>query len=151
MSKLIAQNKKAYHNFEILDEYEAGMELTGSEVKAIRAGRVNIKDSFVRIVRGEAFLIDAHISHLETAHSHFRPDESRARRLLLHRKEIDKLLGKITQDGLALVALRIYFNSKNLAKIKIALAKGKNLHDKRDTLKKRTMDKEAKQAMKRAY
>jgi SsrA-binding protein len=151
MSKTIAQNKKAYHNFEILEEYEAGLELTGAEVKAIRASRVNIKDSYVRIIRGEAYLLEAHISYLETTHSHYRPDESRARRLLLHRKEIDKLVGKVSQEGLAIVALRLYFNAKNLAKLKIGLAKGKNLHDKRETLKKRTMDKEAKQAMKRAY
>jgi SsrA-binding protein len=151
MGKLIAQNKKAYHNFEMIQEIEAGLELTGAEVKAIRAGRVNIKDSYIKIIKGEAYLIQSHISYLETTHSHYRPDESRLRKLLLHRKEIDKLIGKVSQEGLSIVALKLYFNSKNIAKLKIALAKGKNLHDKRDTLKKKTMDREAKQAMKRAY
>lgn len=151
MGKLVAQNKKAYHNFEILEEIEAGISLSGAEVKAIRMGRANITDSFVKIIKGEAFWLDAHISYLETTHNFFRPNERQPRKLLLHTKQIHKLIGKISQDGMALVALKLYFNDKNKAKLLIALAKGKNIHDKRETLKKREMEIEAKQAMKRDY
>ncbi len=135
MSKTVARNKKAFHDYEILDKYEAGIELKGSEVKALRDGRVNLKDSYVRIIKNEAFLLNAHISYLDHTNPHFKPDERRARKLLLHRKEIDKLIGKSSQDGLSIVPLSIYFNHKNLAKTQIALAKGKKLHDKREALK----------------
>ena len=147
--KVVARNKKAYHDYEILETLEAGIELKGSEVKALRAGRVSLKESFVRIIRGEAYLLNAHISYLDTANPHFRPDERRDRKLLLHRREIDKLLGKVTQEGLTLIALSIYFNEKNIAKVKLALARGKKLHDKRETLKRKTAEREAKAAMKR--
>ncbi len=147
--KVIARNKKAFHDFEILERYEAGIELKGSEVKAIRAGRVNLKDSFVKIIKGEAFLLNAHISYLDTTNPHFKPDERRARKLLLHRKEIDKLLGKVTKDGLAIVPLSLYLNDKNLVKVEIALAKGKKLHDKREAIKRREADREARAAIKK--
>ncbi len=147
--KVIARNKKAFHDFEILERYEAGIELKGSEVKAIRAGRVNLKDSFVKIIKGEAFLLNAPISYLDTTNPHFKPDERRARKLLLHRNEIDKLLGKVTKDGLAIVPLSIYLNDKNLVKVEIALAKGKKLHDKRETIKRREADREARAAIKK--
>jgi SsrA-binding protein len=147
--KVVARNKKAYHDYEILETLEAGIELKGSEVKALRAGRVSLKESFVRIIRGEAYLLNAHISYLDTANPHFRPDERRDRKLLLHRKEIDKLLGKVTQEGLTLIALSVYFNEKNIAKLKLALARGKKLHDKRETLKRKTAEREAKAAMKK--
>lgn len=148
MAETIARNKKAYHDYHILDDFEAGVVLQGAEVKAIRKGRVNLKDSFVKIIKGEAFLLNAHISNLNTVHAYYRPDERRDRKLLLHAKEIDKLFTKSTQDGLSIVPLSLYFNSKNFVKIKIALAKGKKLHDKREDLKKRTADREAKAAMK---
>jgi len=147
-SKTVARNKKAFHDYEILEHYEAGIALEGSEVKALRASRVNLKDSFVKIIKNEAYLMNAHISYFETTHAHFRPDERRARKLLLHRKEIDKLIGKTTKDGLTIVPLSIYFNKKNIAKVQIALAKGKKLHDKRETLKKKQADREASSAMK---
>jgi len=146
--KVIATNKKAYHDFEILDKYEAGLVLQGSEVKAIRAGRVNLKDSFVKFVKGEPYVFGMHISHLDSANPHFRPDEKRPRKLLLHKKEIDKLLGKTSEKGYTLVPLRLYFNRKNIAKLEIGLAKGKTLHDKRESLKKKIMDREARAAMK---
>lgn len=149
MSKDLAKNKKALHDFSILETYEAGIALKGSEVKALRAGRANLKDSFVRIIKGEMFLLNAHISHLETTHSHFRPDERAPRKLLMHRKQIDKLFGAVTQEGLTLVTLVLYLNDKNIVKAKVALAKGKNLHDKRESLKKREADKEARAAMKK--
>ena len=149
MGKIIANNKKAFHDFEILDKYEAGIELVGSEVKSIRMGKMNLKDSYVRIIKNEAFLVGSHISYPQTANAMFRPEEKRDRKLLLHRKEIDKLLGKVSRDGLTLVALSVYASANNLIKVQIALARGKNLHDKRETLKKKEADREAQIAMKR--
>lgn len=146
--KIVAKNKKAFFDYEILEKYEAGVVLSGSEVKSIRAERVNLKDSFIKIVKSEAFLFNAHISHLQTTHAFFKPNERRERKLLLHRKEIDKLLGKISIEGLTLVPLVLYFNKRNRVKIEIALAKGKNLHDKRETLKRKILDREAQMALK---
>ncbi|MDL0087927.1 SsrA-binding protein SmpB [Campylobacter gastrosuis] len=146
--KEVAKNKKALHEFSIIETFEAGLVLKGSETKALRAGRANLKDSFVRIIKGEIFLLNAHISHLQTTHSHFRPDERAPRKLLMHKKQIDRLFGAVTRDGYTLIALAIYLNSKNIFKARIALAKGKNLHDKRESLKKKQADLEAKTAMK---
>ena len=145
---LVFKNKKAFHDFTILDSFEAGIVLEGSEVKAIREGRVNLKDSFVRIIRNEIFLLNAHISHLSTAHTTYRPDERRSRKLLIHRKELDKLYSKVTKDGITIVALKLYFNSKNMVKIQIATAQGKKLHDKREDLKRKTMLRETQTALK---
>lgn len=149
MYKVIARNKKALFDYEILEKLEAGIVLKGSEVKAIRQNRVNLKDSFVRIINQEAFLMNAHISYLDTANPHFKPDERYPRKLLLHKKEIHKLLGKTTKDGLTIVALSVYISSKNLIKVQIALAKGKTLHDKRETIKRKEADLEARAAMKK--
>ena len=135
--KIIATNKKATFDFFILEKFEAGIELKGSEVKAIRAGRVNLKDSFVKIVNGEAFLFQAHIATLSTTNLYYKPDEKRPRRLLLHRKEIDKLFGKSQVSGMSIVALKLYFNHRNKAKLEIALAKGKKNYDKREVIKER--------------
>lgn len=145
---LVFKNKKAFHDFTILDSLEAGIMLEGSEVKAIREGRVNLKDSFVRIIKGEVFLLNAHISHLSTTHTTYRPDERRARKLLLHSKQIDKLYSKVTKEGITLVALKLYFNDKNMIKVEVATAQGKNLHDKREDLKAKTMKRETEQALK---
>ena len=147
--KIIAKNKKALFDYEILEKYEAGIVLKGSEVKAIRKGRVNLKDSFVRIIKGEPFLLNAHISYLDTTNPYFKPDERRPRKLLLHKKEIDKLLGKVTKEALTIVPLSIYLNHKNLVKVEIALARGKKLHDKRETIKRREADREARAAIKK--
>ncbi|MBE6429481.1 MULTISPECIES: SsrA-binding protein SmpB [Campylobacter] len=149
MGKDLAKNKKSFHDYTIIESFEAGIVLQGSEVKALRAGRANLKDSFVRIIRGELFLLNAHISHLQTAHSHFRPDERSPRKLLMHRKQIDKLLGKVSTDGLTIVVLSLYLNNKNIVKANIALAKGKNLHDKREALKAKQANLEARAALKR--
>jgi len=146
--KVVATNKKAFHDFHILEKYEAGLVLQGSEVKAIRAGRVNLKDSFIKFVKGEPFIFGMHISHLQSANPHFKPDEKRPRKLLLHKKEINKLIGKTSEKGYTIVPLKLYFNHKNIAKLEIALAKGKTLHDKRETLKRKIMDREARAAMK---
>lgn len=149
MGETVARNKKAFHDFEILEKYEAGIELKGSEVKAIRLGRVNLKDSYIRIIKGEAFLLGAHISYIDSTNPYFKPNERRDRKLLLNRKEIDKLFGKVMQDGLSIVVLSLYFNNKNKLKAEIALARGKTLHDKRETLKRKEADKEARAAMKK--
>lgn len=149
MGKTLARNKKALHDFEILDSLEAGLELKGSEVKSIRNGRVNLKDSYVRIIKNEIFIIGMHVTHAPTTNPHFRPDEKRIRKLLLHRKEIEKLSQKVMRDGLTIVALSLYLNAKNKVKVKIALAQGKTLHDKRETLKRKEADREAQSAMKK--
>ena len=149
---IVAQNKKARHEYEILEKFEAGIVLSGSEVKALRARRANLNDAYCRFIKGELWLMGAHISHLESANRHFAPDTRAPRKLLLHKKQLDKLFGKVSKEGLTIVPLMIYFNEKNRAKVSIALAKGKKLHDKRETLKKRTLDREAQQAMKnRSY
>ncbi|MEO1941388.1 MAG: SsrA-binding protein SmpB [Campylobacterales bacterium] len=147
--KVIATNKKAYHDYEIFDKYEAGIELKGSEVKALREGRVNLKDSYVKIKDGEAWWMQGHISNLNTTYQAFRHDEKRPRRLLLHKREIAKLAGYSSEKGYTLVPTKIYFNDRNIAKLEIAVAKGRKLHDKRRVLKERELEKEAKRAMKR--
>jgi SsrA-binding protein len=146
--KTIANNKKAYHDYEIIDTTEAGIVLIGSEVKAIRAGRVNLKDSFAKVINGEVFLFGMHISHLDTTNPHFKPEERRDRKLLLNKKEIFKLHDKIKTKGLTLVPTKLYFNQRNRAKIEIALCKGKNVHDKRDVLKEKSLQKEIQQQLK---
>ncbi|MDX4059379.1 SsrA-binding protein SmpB [Aliarcobacter skirrowii] len=145
---LVFKNKKAFHNFTILDSLEAGIMLEGSEVKAIREGRVNLKDSFVRIIKGEVFLLNAHISHLGTTHTTYRPDERRARKLLLHSKQISKMYEKVTKDGITLICTKLYFNDKNMIKVEVATAQGKKLHDKREDLKAKSMKRETEQALK---
>jgi len=149
--KIVTKNKKAFHDYEILEKLEAGIELLGSEVKSIRMSRVNLKDSYVRIIKGEVWVFGMHISFIESTNPHYKPDEKRPRKLLLHRKQIDKWYGKSKQEGLAIVPLMLYFNEKNRAKLQIALAKGKKLHDKRETLKRKTAEREAQAAMKHRY
>jgi len=142
------KNKKAFHDYFILDKYEAGIELLGSEVKAIRAGRINLKDSFIRIIKGEVFLLNMHISYLDTTHSTYRPDETRSRKLLLHKKEIGKLYQKVTKEGITIVPLRLYFNDNNKIKVEIATAEGKKLYDKRESLKQSDLKRETQSALK---
>ena len=144
----VFKNKKVFHDYIVLDTYEAGIVLEGSEVKAVRDGRVNLKDSHVRIIKNEIFVLNMHITHLSTAHSTYRPDERRDRKLLLHRKEIEKLFVKVTKEGMTLVPIKMYFNSKNILKMQIATAQGKKLHDKREDLKQKTMKRETEQALK---
>lgn len=145
-TKLIATNKKARHNYHIDDEYEAGIVLVGSEVKAIREGRVSFKDSYADIKRGEVFLRQLHISPYEYAYN-ANHESMRTRKLLLHSHEIKKLVGKIKEQGYTLVPLKIYFKNDKI-KILLGLGKGKKLYDKRETIKqrdvKRDMDREKK-------
>ena len=110
-------NKKAYHNYFIEESIEVGIVLQGSEVKAIRAGKVNIKDCFVKIINNEAFVFGMHITHLDTTHSFYRPNEKRDKKLLLHKKQINKLFQKVSQDGNSIVVTRLYFNRKNIVKL----------------------------------
>ncbi len=141
-------NKKAFHNYTIEDIFEVGIELKGSEVKSIRAGRLNIKDSFIRIIKNEVFILNMHISLLETTHTSYRPDELRDRKLLLHRKQINKLYEKVTKDGYTIVPTKLYFNDKNMVKLNIGLAKGKKLYDKREDLKQKTMKRDTQRILK---
>jgi len=145
---LIAKNKKAYHDYEILEKYEAGIVLQGYEVKALRAKRSNLSDAFCRFIKGELHLMNTHIAHLETTNKNFARDTRSPRKLLLHKKELDKLFEKVQKDGLTIVPLMLYFNKKNFVKVSIAVAKGKQLHDKRETMKRKTQLREAAQAMK---
>lgn len=126
--------------------------LQGSEVKALRARRANINDAFCRFIKGELYLMNAHIAHLDTTNRAYAKDERAPRKLLLQKKQLEKIFGKINRDGLTVVPLKLYFNERNLAKVHISLAKGKKLHDKRATLKSRTLDREAASAIKnRSY
>ena len=111
--KVISTNKKAFHDYFIYDKYEAGIVLVGSEVKSLRQGRINIKDSFVKFFKGEPFLMNAHISYLDTTNPYFKLDERRDRKLLLKKKEIGKLIGKISIEGYTIVPTIVYFNQKN--------------------------------------
>ena len=148
MGETIAKNKKAYHDYTILEKFEAGLVLKGSEVKAIRAGRVNLKDSFVRFVQGEAFLFNAHIGLLNTTHHYYGHEERGSRKLLLHKKEIEKMIIAVEKEGLTVVPLQLYFNRKNIVKIQISIAKGKKLYDKRHDLKEKDMKRDIARAMK---
>ena len=145
---LVFKNRKAFHDFTIMETLEAGIMLEGSEVKAIREGRINLKDSFVRIIKGEVFILNMHISHLSTTHTTYRPDERKDRKLLLHSKQIAKLYSKVTKDGITLIATKLYFNDKNMMKVEVATAQGKKLHDKREDLKIKTMQRETQQILK---
>lgn len=146
--KPIAQNKKASHDYFIEDTYEAGIVLKGTEIKSIRAGRVNLKDSHVRIVNGEAMLINMHISQYEQG-NRFNHDPTRSRKLLLHRKEIDKLVGLTQQQGYTIVPLKLYIKD-GFAKVLIGIGKGKKKYDKREDLKKKQMKRDIDRAMKEA-
>jgi len=148
MGETIARNKKAYHDFFLEEKFEAGLVLSGSEVKGIRAKRVNLKDSFIRFVKDEPFLFNAHIGRLETTHHFYGHEERGSRKLLLHKKEIAKLRKAVERDGYTIVPLQLYFNAKNIAKLQIAIAKGKQLHDKRQDLKAKDMKRDIQRAMK---
>ena len=145
---IISKNKKAYHDYEIIEKFEAGIVLQGAEVKALRAKRANLNDAFCRFIKGELHLMNTHIAHLDTTNTNYARDTRSPRKLLLHKKELDKLFEKVQKDGLTIVPLMLYFNERNFMKVSIAVAKGKKIHDKRETLKRRTQLREAQQAMK---
>jgi len=143
--KVVARNRKARHEFEILETFEAGIELKGPEVKSLRAGNVSFQDAHARVERDELWLHSVHIDPYVQA-NRFNVDPVRARRLLVHRNEIRRLTSKIKEKGLTIVPLEIYF-SRGYAKVEMALARGKKLYDKREALKRRQQDLEAKRAI----
>lgn len=143
---LVADNRKAGHDYHLLEQFEAGIALTGTEVKAAREGRVNLRDSYCRLEGAEAFLLGVHIG--QYSHTGYAVhDPVRPRKLLLNRSELNKLLGKTTERGLTIVPLRMYFRNGRV-KVAIALAKGKKLYDKRETLRRREIDRETRAAVK---
>ncbi len=147
--QIIARNKKAYHDYFVLDTYEAGIELYGTEIKSIRNGRINLKDSFCSVDNGEMFAIGMHISPYEQGNI-FNRDPMRKKKLLLHKKEIMKLFGQSQQLGLCIVPLQLYIKNGR-AKLEIGLCKGKKLHDKRDVAAKRDAQRTIERAIKERY
>jgi SsrA-binding protein len=148
VGETIAKNKKAYFDYFLEEKFEAGLVLLGSEVKGIRAKRVNLKDSFIRFVRNEAFLFNAHIGRLETTHHFYSHEERGSRKLLLHKKQLQTMYKAVTRDGYTIVPLQLYFNDRNIIKIQIAIAKGKQTHDKRQDLKEKDMKRDMQRAAK---
>jgi len=142
--KIVTENRKARHDYFVEETYEAGIALTGTEVKSLRAGRANLKDSYAQVENGEMFLLNMHISPYEQG-NRFNVDPVRPRKLLLHKSEINRLFGKVMQQGLTLVPLKVYFH-KGRAKVELALARGKKLYDKRSS----TAERDAKREMERA-
>jgi SsrA-binding protein len=144
--KTICTNRKAYHEFHIEEKFETGIALTGTEVKSLREGKANLKESYAKIKDGELFLMNAHISPYSCGNI-YNHEPKRTRKLLMHKREIDKLIGKVKERGFTLVPLSLYFNKSNKAKMELALAKGKTLYDKRESIKKkdekRVADREA--------
>jgi len=145
--KTVATNRKAYHDYYIQDSQEAGIALTGSEIKSIRAGRVNLRDAYIRPEGGELWLLNAHIARYE-ASSYLSHEPTRPRKLLLHRKQIDNLTSKVMEKGLTLVPLRLYIKG-SLAKVEVAIAKGKKLYDKRESIARRDAERDIGRAMRR--
>lgn len=141
----IARNRKAFHDYHVLEKYEAGMQLQGTEVKSLRVGKCNLKDSYAIVMEGEMYLLNCHISPYEPA-ARMNHEPERRRKLLLHRKEIDLLFGKTQQKGLTLIPLRMYWKDGR-AKVEIGLCKGKQLHDKRAAIKDRELKREAEAAI----
>ncbi|BAY44927.1 tmRNA-binding protein SmpB [Scytonema sp. HK-05] len=145
--KVVSDNRQARYLYEILETYEAGIELTGTEVKSIRAGKANLQDGYALIRDGEVWLINAHISPYTSSGQYFNHEPRRTRKLLLHREQIRKLIGKVEQQGLTLVPLKMYLK-RGWVKVSIALGKGKKVHDKREDIKRRQDQREMQRAMK---
>jgi len=144
--KIISSNRAAYHEFHILEKFEAGIELTGTEVKSARDGRVNLKDAYASVRNGEAWLLNAHISPYSHGNRE-NHEPTRSRKLLLHKREIEKLRSRIEEKGLTIVPTKLYFKDR-LIKCEVAVARGKKLHDKRETEARKTMEREARAAIK---
>ena len=140
MVKIITKNKKAYHDFFILETFEAGIVLKGTEVKSVKQGKINLKDSYAKVKNGEIFLFNAHISQYKHGNL-FNHEPTRTRKLLLHKKEIDRITGKINEKGLTLIPLKVFLK-RGLVKIELGLGKGKKTHDKREEIKRRDIERE---------
>jgi SsrA-binding protein len=147
--KVVSKNKKAFHDYHIDQTFEAGIVLNGPEVKSLRAGKANLRDGYAQIKDGELFLYNVHISPYSFA-THISPDPLRVRKLLLHRREIRKLIGKLHEKGIALIPLKIYFIASGKAKVELALARGKKLYDKRAALKEKDSNREIERSMRRS-
>jgi SsrA-binding protein len=139
--KIITTNRKAFHEYEILDKFEAGIQLTGSEVKSIRAGQVNLKDAYIDIRNQEAYLLNSHISPYEKS-SFENHEPERERKLLLHKQELQKMDKKVKTRGVTIIPLNMHFNPKGLVKLEIAIAKGKRVHEKKQKIKERDIKRE---------
>lgn len=139
--KIVATNKKAYHQYHVQSTIEVGMVLKGPEVKSLRGGRANLRDGYAQIKNGEVWLHNVHISEYKFA-THESPEPMRVRKLLLNKREIKKLIGKVLEKGFALIPLKIYFNKHGKAKLELGLCKGKTLYDKRHSIKERESDRE---------
>lgn len=148
--RTVATNRKARHEYFILETYEAGVALTGTEIKSVRAGKVSLQDGFVLVKDGEAWLHNVHIAHYEQA-NRYNHEEVRPRKLLLHRREIAALFSAATQRGYTIVPLRVYINDRGLAKVEIGVARGKQLHDKRDSIARRESDRDLRRVLKGDY
>ncbi len=148
--KIIAKNKKAFFNYEILGSYEAGISLQGSEVKSIREGKISLKESYAEIKGGEVFLVNCHISPYEAA-NRFNHEPTRERKLLLHRQEIKRLTGKIKEKGLTLIPTKIMINDKGKVKVEVSLAKGKRVYQKREAIKEKDREREMRAELKRQW
>ena len=138
---MMIKNRRALHDYFVIQKLEAGISLEGSEIKSIRAGKVNFKDSYARIIDGECWLVNLHISPFEKS-SHFIPDPTRKRKLLLHKHEIRRLRIRTEEQGMTIVPLEIFINEKGLCKVTLALAKGKKTYDKRETLHQKDMERD---------
>ncbi|MBE3587291.1 MAG: SsrA-binding protein SmpB [Thermoanaerobacteraceae bacterium] len=146
VARVVTVNRKARHDYHVLETYEAGIALTGTEVKSLRAGRANLQDSFARVENAELFLYNMHISPYEQG-NRFNHEPKRPRKLLMHKYEIRRLLGKSREKGLALVPLKVYFNDRGKAKVELALARGKKLYDKREDMAARDARREMERAV----
>ena len=146
--KTIARNKKAFFNYEIIDTLEAGISLLGSEVKSIREGRISLKESYAEIKDGEVYLVNCHISPYEAA-NRFNHEPTRERKLLLHRREIKRLIGKTREKGLTLVPTKILLNDRGKVKVELSLAKGKKAYQKREAIRERDREREIRAELKR--
>jgi SsrA-binding protein len=145
--KVVADNRRARHEYEILQTFEAGLMLTGSEVKSLREGRTNLAEAYATMKRGELFLLNSNIPEYREA-NRFNHDPKRPRKLLLHKREIDKLANGVQREGLTIVPLKIFFNPQGRAKVDLALAKGRKMHDKREAIKDRDWGREKARLMK---
>ena len=143
----VADNRKARHDYFIEESFEAGLALTGSEIKSIRSGRLNLRGGYARVVSGEVWLYDVHISPYEQSGTHFNHEPTRPRKLLLHRREINRILGQVERQGFTLVPLRVYFKGRR-AKLELGLARGKKLYDKREDIAKREARRDIERVMK---
>lgn len=148
--KIIASNKAAYHNYEIVERFEAGIALLGSEVKSIREGRISLKDSHAEVKGGEVFLLNSHVSPYEPA-NRFNHEPLRERKLLLHRREIKRLIGKIKEKGFTLIPTKVMLNEKGKVKVEISLAKGKRTYQKKEAIKERELKREVQAELKRRW